>query len=315
MKSIHIFAIAFTILAQLHVSAQSDLPGSKDHELLSRFQGSHIVGYSQKEFEAFTYPAAAGLVDYDKLKNPALAEGALTFIEYQAPAGVTATQVFRTYQTQLEKAGFRIIFSCRTSQCGSLPMHFVREYVKGSSSEIGNAMVGEAGSYLVASGQFQNNPYLVSLVVGDAGTENAARYAINFVRREKLDTDKVDVSAVTDRLQKEGRYAFYGIQFATASAVVKPESSDALKVIADYLKANPSVKALIVGHTDNTGDFAQNIALSEKRAQAVVAKLVNESGIKADRLTPVGVGMAAPLASNSSETGRAQNRRVELVIR
>ncbi len=81
-----------------------------------------------------------------------------------------------------------------------------------------------------------------------------------------------------------------------------------------FLKANPALKVLVVGHTDTRGDLVYNQGLSERRASAVVEALA-QRGIARDRLTPIGVGMAAPVASNDTEEGRAKNRRVELVKR
>jgi len=79
------------------------------------------------------------------------------------------------------------------------------------------------------------------------------------------------------------------------------------------LKENIDKRYLVVGHTDNTGDYMMNINLSESRAEAVVEKLVNEYGIKQEQLIAVGIGPASPLFSNSTEEGRSKNRRVEIV--
>ncbi len=315
MNALRLLILLVTISITVPAFSQKDQPNSKDHPLLSRYEGSWINRYNQKQFESFTYPTAAELVDYNKLKQSQTVEGELTFIEYASPEGVTATQVFRTYQTQLTKAGFKIIFSCNTGECGDMPMHFVREYVEGRSTQIGNAMVGKKGSYLVASGTYDNKPYIVSLVIGDDSRANLARYALNVVQVEALDTDKVDVATVADQLQREGRYAFYGIHFDNNSATIQESSAEALETLSSYLQANPAVKALIVGHTDNSGDFQYNLALSLKRAESVVAKLTQDYGVKASQVTPIGVGMASPIASNSDEAGRALNRRVELVAR
>lgn len=314
-KKLNILTIIFLVLMGIPGFAQKDVANSKDHPLLSRYEGSWINRYSQKQFEIFTYPTSSELVDYNKLKQSKTVEGELTFIEYVSPEGVTATQVFRTYQTQLDKAGFKAIFSCRTGECGDMPMHFSREYVEGTSSQLGNTMVGKKGSYLVASGTYENSPYIVSLLVGDDSRNNTARYAINVVKVDELNTDKVDVASVTDKLQSEGRYAFYGINFDLNSATLRDDSAEALRVIADYLNANPGVKVLIVGHTDNTGEFEHNMDLSRKRAESVTAALEKGYGASMDQMTPVGVGMASPVASNSDENGRALNRRVELVLR
>lgn len=72
---------------------------------------------------------------------------------------------------------------------------------------------------------------------------------------------------------------------------------------------------VVAGHTDAKGAFDYNVDLSRRRAGAVVADLTARYGIAADRLVPFGAGMAAPIASNDDETGRAKNRRVELVKR
>jgi OOP family OmpA-OmpF porin len=314
-SSFIIISLLITSFSTSHAQQKEDVKESSDHALLSRYEGSYINRYSRKEFEQFVYPNTAKLVNYNKLENSTTVEGELFMIEYVSPASVTATQVFRTYQTKLKEAGFKTLFTCRAGECGDMPMHYVRDYVENTSSQIGNAMVGKKGSYLVASGTFQNEPYIVSIIVGDDNRTNTARYLINIVKIEELDTDKVDVSSVTDKLKAEGRFAFYGIHFDTNSADIKGESDEAMQVIADYLKANTNTNVLIVGHTDNTGDFAHNVNLSKQRAEAVVSQLTGKYGIPNGRVTPVGVGMAAPVAPNSDEEGRALNRRVELVIK
>ncbi len=70
---------------------------------------------------------------------------------------------------------------------------------------------------------------------------------------------------------------------------------------------------LIVGHTDNKGKLDYNQGLSSRRAKAVVDALAKSYGVPAGQMTAVGVGPAAPVASNDSEDGQAKNRRVELV--
>ena len=79
------------------------------------------------------------------------------------------------------------------------------------------------------------------------------------------------------------------------------------------MKKNPNLKVAVVGHTDNTGDFNYNLQLSQRRAKAMVDALVKD-GVAADRLAAVGVGSLSPVAPNNTPEGRAQNRRVELVL-
>ena len=107
--------------------------------------------------------------------------------------------------------------------------------------------------------------------------------------------------------------ALYGIHFDTNRAELKPESDGALQEIAKLLKQEATLRLLVVGHTDNVGGFDANLALSERRAAAVFEALTSRYGIAPARLRAVGVGMAAPVAHNDTENGRAKNRRVELV--
>jgi OOP family OmpA-OmpF porin len=70
---------------------------------------------------------------------------------------------------------------------------------------------------------------------------------------------------------------------------------------------------MVVGHTEGQGEFEYNLSLSQQRAQAIADALVSGFEIGASRITPAGAGMLAPLATNRTEEGRAQNRRVEIV--
>ena len=105
-----------------------------------------------------------------------------------------------------------------------------------------------------------------------------------------------------------------GIYFDFDRATIKPESRPALEDAAKILIQNPTIMVEIQGHTDSIGSDKYNQQLSERRAQAVVDYLVRELGIDSGRLTAKGYGESRPVADNSTEDGRALNRRVEFVI-
>ena len=124
----------------------------------------------------------------------------------------------------------------------------------------------------------------------------------------------VKAEEITDSLAKTGKVAIYGVYFDTDKADVKPESKSALAEMAKAIQgAGAGKKFLIVGHTDNQGAFEYNQALSARRAKAVTEVLGRDYGLAAGSIVPVGVGMAAPVAANTDEAGRAKNRRVEIV--
>jgi OmpA-OmpF porin, OOP family len=108
-------------------------------------------------------------------------------------------------------------------------------------------------------------------------------------------------------------FNFDRILFATDSATLRPESEEQLRNIAAILRAYPNVHMKIGGFTDNTGDAQNNLKLSQDRADSVVAYLV-QLGISPDRLEAAGYGEQYPVADNSTEQGRAQNRRIAMQV-
>jgi len=112
-------------------------------------------------------------------------------------------------------------------------------------------------------------------------------------------------------LEEFGRARIYGINFDTDSDQLKEESKPTLDKIAAILKAKPDWRITIEGHTDSTSTPQHNQELSERRA-ASVKNYLQSAGISASRTNTVGYGATRPVASNDTEIGRAQNRRVEL---
>ncbi|MDO5528078.1 MAG: OmpA family protein [Paracoccus sp. (in: a-proteobacteria)] len=104
-----------------------------------------------------------------------------------------------------------------------------------------------------------------------------------------------------------------GILFATDSAAVSGQAQNDLYALARNLQQYPNSRVQVIGHTDNTGSAAHNMDLSQRRAQSVVG-ILTAAGVPAARLTAAGRGLTQPVASNDTAQGRAQNRRVEILI-
>ncbi|MFT4149431.1 MAG: OmpA family protein [Paracoccaceae bacterium] len=104
------------------------------------------------------------------------------------------------------------------------------------------------------------------------------------------------------------------VLFATDSATLRPDLTRDVYAVASNLVKYPNSRVEVVGHTDNTGTAAYNYDLSQRRA-ASVAGVLRDGGVPGQRITPIGRGFDQPVASNATAQGRAQNRRVEIIIR
>jgi len=116
---------------------------------------------------------------------------------------------------------------------------------------------------------------------------------------------------LAQELAQQCHVALYGVLFDFNKSTLKPESDAVLERVADLFARTPALKVEVQGHTDNVGTDSYNQTLSEARAKSVVDWLVAH-GVAADRLTAKGYGETRPVADNSTDEGRAKNRRVEI---
>jgi len=108
-------------------------------------------------------------------------------------------------------------------------------------------------------------------------------------------------------------FVFDNLNFEFGTMKLTPESEQTVKNLIAVLKAYPSTEARLEGHTDSVGDADANKKLSQDRADAV-REIMTGNGIAASRLSTTGYGQEKPIASNDTDEGRAQNRRLELVV-
>ncbi len=143
-----------------------------------------------------------------------------------------------------------------------------------------------------------------------------AGYAFESDYIHSLDSANLKVKTVDIELKKlevGGQYTLHDILFGTNSVELNDTIKTVLDEFAEYLKENQKLQVALHGHTDNVGNPADNLVLSNNRAKAVFDYLASK-GIEKSRLSFKGFGETKPLASNSTEVGRAKNRRTVFVV-
>lgn len=196
-------------------------------------------------------------------------------------------------------------------------LQILRNYVN-AARNMGGTVVFEGESPSVECAENRSSRMVVGKVI-KGGNElwvevvpfnDGHDYYLTVVVKEVMKQD-VTASDMFDALNREGYIALY-INFDTGKSTIKPESRPIINQIVEMLKANPTLRISVEGHTDNVGNPKSNKTLSDERAKAVVAAIVAQ-GVDAKHLSAAGHGQDKPIADNKTEEGRAKNRRVELV--
>ncbi len=328
LLSIALFLLLLPTYAETKEVTQ-DTPNSHDNPLISRYEGSFIIGYSHQQYSDLTLPLSIPKIWDATVEKSIEAEGEHTRIIYVAPKGRSTLEVFRNYQNELQKDNTEVLFSCEKSECGKKDgLVMVRKLLYPPERKLKNmGQVTEYAfsspedmRYLVAKISGPKEAYLSLFVAKETFTnfsETAARPIIllDIIEMEAMEQKMVVVPAdeMAQKIQEHGSFSLYGIYFDTDSSTIKSESNGTLLEIEKLLVENPAMRLYIVGHTDNVGGFEHNMTLSQQRGKAVLEKLLQNNTIDPKRLQSHGVGELAPKASNDTEEGRKLNRRVELV--
>ncbi|CDO59516.1 Outer membrane protein A precursor [Candidatus Phaeomarinobacter ectocarpi] len=306
------------------VAAAEDVDGSEDHPALSRYPGSVIAWYDIENYMPYRVPVGPE-TGYRAIEDWVETEGRVTRIYYRTTGERTYQEIWKNYRDAIEAAGFEILavgLDAKSTEPGGRSWtgtlyrenpwdggtgEPVGEIVKGTSSSGGRGVVvakkdrAEGPLYLVVS-VYQYSAEQVSTLV-DVIEEEAAETGLVTANAEAIGKDMTEF----------GRVVLDGLYFDHNKATLTSASEPSLVEIAKFLTSAGDTKFFVVGHTDLTGGFDYNSALSRDRAAAVADALVSGHGIDPARLSPHGVGPLVPVFTNASDAGRGQNRRVELV--
>lgn len=296
MKALTVAAVTLYLFAAAPAMAQQDEAGCKDYPLFTRFPNMHIVGCESRQFDLRAFPT--GPADKDNNTKPVEVEGPVQWIKYELNEGTTppsGLQIMRNFENAAKKAGGSIE--------GQYPGWCKANYDTERMPRMGNSCT----SYALTMKFVRGGKEVWAFLQVDEGGEN---YLMTISEREAM-KQEISVTELVDKLSKDGFITLY-INFDTGKSTISLDSAGILDAAAAALKEAATLKVEVGGHTDNVGTPEANLKLSQARAQAVMAALIDR-GVKADRLTANGFGQTAPIADNRTEDGRAKNRRVELV--
>ncbi len=277
MRGFALFALtsAVALAAPKHV----DFAGYKDPALVTRLPNYWLAeksSFVEKQFDGRDFRVMKGGKEAKQR-----VEGHLTqyyyYFDFAAGAPPSDVQVVRNYKNALEAIGGEVLFEGPTRL---------------------TARVAKDG----------RETWL------EVDSHGGPTYYLYLVEREQLKQDVVaNAASLREGLDRTGHVDVPGVYFDSGKAELKPESAAALQEVAKLLTEKPALKLWVVGHTDWDGTADDNVTLSKNRAAAVIKFLESTHTIDGKRLGSFGAGPYAPVATNTSDAGRAKNRRVELV--
>ena len=324
--------LAFAVVLPTQAEDCADVAGA-EHPQVPRYDGSCRVAYVERAYDEVVIPTGPVIaVDGEwQLESSETLEGKSTRFMYLAPQGRSSLEVFRNYERSLAARGFEVLFSCSgtSKECDPRDGKPLQDKILPSTRGIGNP---GSHSYTIFSYDVKDRRYLaarsgdkrtwVGVFLAESRhiflrTPDKRRVAIHVdvLELEAMEELMVDAAVLAKDIGDKGSVTLDNIYFDFGAATLTAQSDNAIAEAARLLRDNPDLDIYVVGHTDSVGAYEGNLSLSRQRAEAVVSALANGHGIDTNRAVPAGVGPLAPVASNATEAGRAENRRVELVAR
>ncbi len=325
IKKLFLLLSAFSFLFVVNMTGQDkpgtpDKEGCKDYPYISRYKGATIHQCSVIDYGIF-YLGLDKVVNRDfnghgRFFNKYLkVVGKIYNIQYLLPQGTGVLKVWENYKNTLTNSGYNLLYM-ENSQS---PCFYREDYFGGDGTPLVQGVRGFYGNYcdngyyysVFKGARDSLDVYVMIFVAEDGDGEIIVNQSV--IEAVPIELGLVKADDIAQNIELTGHSIFYEIHFATGSATIDSKSDKQIKEIAKFLKQHSDKKFYIVGHTDNTGDFAGNMTLSQQRAKAVMNELINDYDVNSNQLSAYGVADLCPIVSNYDEAGKARNRRVEIV--
>ena len=253
-------------------------------------------------------------------------EGQITQKAWRIEAqDLTTAQLFNPLRDQLVAQGFNILFDCAARACGGFDFRFNTRVMAAPDMFVDlfdyrflsarkDAQSGAADYVSVLVSRSGSTGYVQVLQVGGAADGSISSTARGTAARPARPAAPTDADAFTARLTRDGHVSLSDLDFRTGASDLSDVAYVSLDAMARFLRADPSRRIALVGHTDSVGGLQDNIALSQRRAAAVLERLATRHDVPRAQMEAQGIGYLAPVASNLTKAGREANRRVEAVL-
>ena len=276
--------------------------------------GGTITAQDESPSDSVRLPREA----WRETASPSQVEGAIRRTAYSGDANLTTLQLLEPSRTALEAEGYEVMFTCADAACGGFDFRFQLDLLPAPEMHV------DLGNYRYLLMEKPGaEPHTVSFVASSSTTAGFLHVTEVFTSRneatdpaEPIETPVSQTPTNTDlidTLLTDGHAILADLEFATGSSELGPGPYPSLVALADWLEKTPTARVVLVGHTDAVGSLEANAALSNRRAASVLARLTS-LGVRAGQLQSAGAGALSPVTNNLTDTGRAENRRVEVVL-
>jgi len=314
-------AVAIALALASRTPAQEPAP-----ELdLGAPEGAVVTARSDRTYDSYALPVAP--FGADPAASVRHVEGRVIWSGYRlAEPGASTAEVMAGYREHLSSLGYAPLLDCANAACGGFDFRFGAQLLPAPTMLVDAADFAQFSARMPGPGDRETYAsVLVSRVLGAIHVQTvvvapgAPGVAIGPAPAPTAASESPvilaqDEARLLERLNADGHVPVDGLMFETGGAALSEGSAPAIELLAQLLARNAELSVVIVGHSDNQGTLDSNLALSQRRAEAVRDALVGR-GVAAARLEAKGIGYLAPVTTNVTEEGRQRNRRVELVLR
>lgn len=254
---------------------------------------------------------------YSASTPPTEVEGAVSRTVLRSPGGTRTTlQLLAPLRDQLSAAGYKPVFTCSDRACGGFDFRFQLDLLPAPDMfvDLGDFRYllmrrdgADPHTASIVTSRSSGAGFVHITLVGDADISDATP-------SPTPTTIPSQTNGLIEELTGRGHVTLEDLVFSSGSATLEAGTYDSLTTLADWMAETPGARISLVGHTDSVGSRDANQALSQRRAVSARDRLIEIGGLAPERVEAAGVGYLAPIAPNTTEEGRAANRRVEVIL-